>query len=218
MDGLNFIQNCFSTYDETFTWYLPDEAEKSAIMEQLNRETYDNPHLHINKFDKKDIIPVAKHKNRNDILFIMPDGVCAIAHLMYGNKASDDEDLHFVFFSSSQSAMKYILKQYRTECFGEKEFVLSKRDKTEIALFALQFVLFIIFPGIRGAVAVVLGIVLYALILVDWKESGFNLIRDRKLDHVKVIPLLKYQIAYILIITVMLLIGIPLTVFIGLSV
>lgn len=217
MDGLDFIQNCFSTYDETFTWYLPDETEKSAIMEQLGKETYDNPHLHINKFDRKDIVPVAKHKERNDILFIMPDGVCAIAHLMYDNKANDEEDLHFVFFSSSQSAMKYILKQYRTECCGEKEFVLSRRDKAEIALFVLQFVLFLVLPGIRGAVSVILGIVLYAFILADWKESGFNLIRDRKLDHVKVIPLLKFQIAYISIITVMLLIGIPVTLLNGLS-
>jgi len=217
MEDLDFFHNCFKSYDDTFTWFVPGDEEKALIMKELEKETYDNPHLHINKFEKKDIVPVAKHRERNDILFLMPDGVCAIAHLLYDTKASDEEDLHFVFFSSSQSAMKYILKQYRTECFGEKEFVLSKRDKTEIALFALQFLMFIAFPRIRGAVAVVLGIVLYALILIDWKESGFNLIRDRKLDHVKVIPLLRYQIAYISIITVMMIIGIPLTVLTGLS-
>ena len=113
--------------------------------------------------------------------------------------------------------MKFILKQYRIEYLGEKEFVLSQRDKSEIILFLLQFVLFLALPKIRSIVSVVLGIILYALILVDWKESGFNLIRDRKLDHIKVIPLLKYQIAYISIITVMLIIGIPLTVIVGLN-
>lgn len=215
MEGLTFIQNCFNTYDDTFTWYVPDEQEKASIMEELCRETYDNPHLHINKYDKKDIVPAAKRKGRNDILFIMPDGVCAIAHLLYSNKASEEEDLHFVFFSTPQSAMKYILKQYRTECFGEKEFVLSKRDKAEIAAFALQFILFLVFPGIRGIVAVVLGIALYAMILYDWKESGFNLFRDYKLDHVKVIPLLRYQIAYISIMTLLFLLGIVLKIMIS---
>ena len=61
-------------------------------------------------------------------------------------------------------------------------------------------------------------IILYAMILFDWKENGFNIIRDRKLDHVKVIPLLRYQIAYISIITIMILIGIPLFVATGLRV
>ncbi len=217
MEDLAFIQDCFDSYDETFTWYMPDETEKAAIMEQLEKETYDNPHMYINKYEKKDIIPAAKHKARNDILFLMPDGTCAIAHLLYGKKADENEDMHFIFFSSSSSAMKYILKQYRTEYLGEKEFLLSQRDKSEIILFLLQFVLFLAIPKIRNIVAVVLGIILYILILIDWKESGFNLFRDRKLDHVKVIPLLRYQIAYISIITVMLIIGIPLTVIIGLK-
>lgn len=216
MEALTFIHNCIKSYDDTFTWYIPDEAEKKSIMDELKKETYDNPHLHINKFEKDDIIPAARHRERNDFLFVMPDGTCAIAHLLFESKATEEEDLHFVFFSTSQSAMKYILKQYRTECFGEKEFLLSKRDKAEIAICALQFAMFIFFPAIRGAVAVILGIVLYTLILIDWKESGFNLIRDRKLDHVKVIPLLKYQIAYISAITVMLAIGIPLVIISGL--
>lgn len=218
MEEIAFIQNCFSTYDETFTWYIPDEAEKASVKEQLIRETSDNPHLHIKKYNKDSIIPLARHKERNDILFLLPGGECAIAHLVFENSASEDE-LHFVFFSSCQSALKYILKQYRTEFLGEKEFVLSSKDKTEIFLFALQFIMFLIFPSsMRGGIAVVFGIILYAMILFDWKESGFNLIRDRKLDHIKVIPLLRYQIAYISIITVMMLIGIPLTVLIGLRV
>ncbi|MBR3023297.1 MAG: hypothetical protein IKH71_02470 [Oscillospiraceae bacterium] len=217
MEELAFIQNCFDSYDETFTWYIPDETEKAAIMEQLKKETYDNPHLYVSRYNKDEIIPAARHKTKNDILFIMPDGTCAIAHLLYGKKADDKEDLHFIFFSSAQSAMKFILKQYRIEYLGEKEFVLSQRDKSEIILFLLQFVLFLALPKIRSIVSVVLGIILYALILVDWKESGFNLIRDRKLDHIKVIPLLRYQIAYISIITVMLIIGIPLTVIVGLN-
>ena len=78
--------------------------------------------------------------------------------------------------------------------------------------------MFLAIPKIRNIVAVVLGIILYILILVDWKESGFNLFRDRKLDHVRVIPLLRYQIAYISIITVMLIIGIPLAVIVGLKI
>ncbi len=217
MEELDFIRNSFNSYDDTFTWYIPDESEKAEIMEELARETYDNPHLHINKYEMKDIIPAARHRERDDILFLMPGGECAIAHLLYGRKADENEDLHFVFFSSSSSAMKYIMKQYRTEYFGEKEFILSAKDKVEIVLFALQFILFLVLPGsIRGTAAVVFGIILYAMILLDWKDSGFNLIRDRKLDHVKVIPLLRYQIAYILSISVMIVIGLILAVMTGL--
>lgn len=216
MEELAFIQNCFDSYDETFTWYIPGDEEKAVIKEQLIKETADNPHLHIKKYDTDKIIPLAKHKDRNDILFLLPGGECTIAHLVVYDNAAD-EDLHFVFFSSCQSAMKYILKQYRIEYLGEKEFILSSKDKAEILLFLLQLILFLVLPSsIRGEVSVLCGIFLYAMILFDWKESGFNLIRDRKLDHEKVIPLLKYQIAYISILTIMMIIGIPLTVFIGL--
>ena len=92
MEELAFIQNCFDSYDETFTWYIPDETEKAAIMEQLKKETYDNPHLYVSRYNKDEIIPAARHKTKNDILFIMPDGTCAIAHLLYGKKADDKED------------------------------------------------------------------------------------------------------------------------------
>ncbi|MGN0582525.1 MAG: hypothetical protein ACI4KB_07460, partial [Oscillospiraceae bacterium] len=206
MEEISFIQESFDSYDDTFTWYIPDEDEKILLKDQLARETYDNPHLHIKKYDADKILTLAKHKEKNDVLFLLPDGHCTIAHLSMDNKT--DDSLHFVFFSNCCSAMKYILKQYRTEYLGEKEFVLSSKDKTEIVLFAVQFILFLIMPkSVRGIVSVILGIILYIMILLDWKESGFNIIRDRKLDHVKVIPLLRYQIAYISIITIMLLIG-----------
>jgi hypothetical protein len=99
------------------------------------------------------------------------------------------------------------------EFLGENEFVLSSKDKTEIVLFVLQFLFAIVVPShLRGIVVVIFGIILYAMILIDWKENGFNLIRDRKLEHIKVIPLLRYQIAYIAIITLFLIIGIPLSI------
>lgn len=218
MEEISFIQESFNSYDDTFTWIIPDDDEKILLKDQLAKETYDNPHLHIKKYDPDKILTLARHKERNDILFLLPDGKCTIAHLIFENR-NDEETLHFVFFSNCRSAMKYILKQYRTEYLGEKEVVLSSKDKTEIILFAVQFLLFLFLPkSLRGGVSVVFGIILYAMILFDWKENGFNIIRDRKLDHVKVIPLLRYQIAYISIITIMILIGIPLFVATGLRV
>lgn len=218
MEEISFIQEYFDSYDETFTWIIPGDNEKINLKNQLVKETRDNPHLHIKKYDADKILTLAKHREKNDVLFLLPDGSCTIAHLSFDSK-SDEDALHFVFFSNCSSAVKYILKQYRTEYLGEKDIVLSSKDKTEIILFAIQFCLFFFLPkSLKGGVFVVFGIILYAMILFDWKESGFNIIRDRKLDHVKVIPLLRYQIAYISIITVMLLIGIPLSVVTGLRV
>ena len=54
---------------------------------------------------------------------------------------------------------------------------------------------------------IISGVILYVMILCDWKASGFNLFRDRMLYHSKVIPLLRYQIAYVSVITCFMVIG-----------
>ena len=206
-----FIKEYFEEYDETFTWRIIDAEEQEILKNELIKQTSGNPHLHIKKFQMSDIIPAARHKTRNDVLFILPGGECAIIHLVCDAQDKEDE-MHFVFFSSCYSALKYISKQYRTEYLGEKEFVLSSKDKAEISIFALQFILFFTVPyNIRGIITVLFGIILYVMILLDWKNSGFNLIRDRKMEHSKVIPLLRFQVAYVFIISVMLVIGIPLS-------
>ena len=170
MDNNAFIKSCFESYDENFTWYIPDEDEKKSIKEELIKETEKNPHLHINKYQVEEIVPLVKHKVRNDIMFSLPGGECVIAHLVYENLNADD--LHFVFFSNCQSALKYIHKQYRIEFLGENEFVLSSKDKTEIVLFSLQFLLSFMLPqNLRGIVVVGFGIILYAMILYDWKMA-----------------------------------------------
>lgn len=216
-DDVEFIKNSFEQYDDTFTWYIPGDDEKENILAELKKETADNQHLHINKY-KDSAIVLCKHKQRNDVLFLLAGGECVIVHLTYDNSNSEDK-MHFLFFSNVKSSMKYIMKQYRIEFLGEKDFVLTSKDKTEIILFALQFILFWIVPATsRGLFMVVSGIILYAVILNDWKENGFNIIRDRKLEHTKVIPLLKYQIAYIVVMTIFLVIGIALLIITGIMI
>lgn len=208
MEEVTFIQKCFDEYDDTFTWYVPPEKEKEAIKSELIRETENNPHLYINKYSVKDVIVLAKHKGRNDILFFLPGGECLIAHLVYENSSQNDE-MHFVFFSSCKLAVKYIIKQYRIEHFGEKEFVLTQKDRLEIILFILQFVLFLILPkSCKGILMVAIGIILYIMIISDWKANGFNVFRDRKLYRSKVMPFLKYQFVYITIMTMIIILGV----------
>lgn len=204
-EDVDMISDCFSQYDETFNWFVPEEKE--IYKKQLIEETNGNPHLYIHKYATSATV-LAKHKNRNDILFGLPNNEYALVHLTYGDKSVGNE-LHFIFFSTCNSALKYIEKQYKTECLGEKDFKLTSKDKTEILIFLLQLILFFIVPKeAKGFTMIISGIILYIMILYDWKSSGFNLFRDRKLYHSKVIPLLRYQITYVLVITCFMIIGV----------
>ena len=203
-----FVKEYFKHYDDTFTWYVPDDILSHSLAEELINEVGNNQHLHIHKY-LTTLTVLAKHKERNDVLFLLPNKECALVHLSYGTKQTEKDDLHFVFFNNCEASLKYITKQYKTECLGEKGFVLSAKDKIEIMIFLIQLILFfIVSSGKRGIPMVCIGIILYVMILLDWRSSGFNLFRDKKLYHSKVIPLLRYQIAYILVITALSAIGI----------
>ncbi len=200
----DMVSQFFDQFDDTFNWFIPEEKE--VYKEQMIKEINGNPHLYIHKYASSSVV-LAKHKKRNDILFTLPNKEYAIVHLTYGDKSPGNE-LHFMFFSTCNSALKYIERQYRTECLGEKEFKLSQKDKMEILIFLLQLILFFILPKeIKGVSMIISGFILYVMILCDWKSSGFNMIRDRKLYHTKVIPLLRYQIAYVSAMTVFIAIG-----------
>ncbi|MBE6842612.1 MAG: hypothetical protein E7510_07250 [Ruminococcus sp.] len=203
-EDTEMVSQYFDQYDETFNWFVPEE--KDVYKEQLIKETNGNPHLYIHKYATSAVV-LAKHKQRNDVLFGLPNGEYALVHLTYGDKSAGNE-LHFIFFSTCNSALKYIEKQYKTECLGEKAFKLGSKDKTEIFIFLLQLLLFFIVPKeAKGFTMIISGVILYVMILCDWKSSGFNLFRDRKLYHSKVIPLLRYQIAYVSVITCFMVIG-----------
>ncbi len=212
MQEAQFVSDYFDQMDDSFTWYVPEN--KDELINALIKETGGNPHLHIHKYASS-VDVLAKHKTKNDVLYMLPNKECALVHLTYGSKSNEkvNGDLHFVFFSNCQSAVKYIERQYRTEYLGEKEFILAPKDKFEILLFLVQILLFFILPGdARETAMIISGIIMYILILYDWKVNGFNLFRDRKLDHSKVIPLLKYQIAYFFIMTLFIVAGIILAV------
>lgn len=203
-----FVKGYFEQYDDTFTWYVPDENLSASLAEELIKEAGDNQHLHIHKY-LTTLTVLAKHKERNDVLFLLPNKECALVHLTYGKKQKKKDDLHFVFFNNCKASLKYITKQYKTEFLGEKGFVLSVKDKIEILIFLIQlFLFFTVSSDKRGIPMVCIGIILYVMILLDWRSSGFNLFRDKKLNHSKVIPLLRYQIAYILVITALSAIGV----------
>lgn len=206
-----YVKESINIMDDTFTWYVPDNKEE--LVQALVEETSGNPHLHIYKYASS-VKVLARHKTRNDVLFMLPNKECAIVHLTKSfNETGNDNDLHFVFFSNCRSAFNYIERQYRTEFLGEKEFSLAPKDKLQICILFAQIIsFFAVSPGRRGIVMIIFGIIMYLLILTDWKANGFNLFRDWKLDHSKVIPLLKYQIVYIIAVTLFLIAGIIMTV------
>ena len=207
-----YIKESINIMDDSFTWYVPDN--KDEYIKALVDETSGNPHLHIYKYASS-VKVLAKHKARNDVLYMLPNKECAIVHLakIDKNETKNDNDLHFVFFSNCRSAFNYIERQYRTEFLGEKEFSLAPKDKLQIFILLVQILTFFIVPHkIRGVLMVVFGVILYALILIDWKANGFNLFRDWRLDHSKVIPLLRYQIVYIIMITLFAVIGIAMAI------
>ncbi len=211
-DEAQFVSDYFNQMDDSFTWYIPEN--KDELIKALIKETGSNPHLHIHKYASS-VDVLAKHKEKNDVLYMLPNKECALVHLTGCDKKKiqQDGDLHFIFFSNCQSAVKYIERQYRTECLGEKEFILAPKDKFEIFLFLLQILLFFVLPGdTRGTAMIISGVIMYILIVYDWKVNGFNIFRDRKLDHSKVIPLLRYQIVYIFIMTIFIALGIVLVV------
>lgn len=211
-EEVQFAIDYFNQMDESFTWYVPEKTDE--WIDALIKETGSNPHLHIHKYASS-VDVLAKHKTKNEVLYLLPNKECALVHLTGGkkNNSKEDGDLHFIFFSNCHSAIKYIERQYRTEYLGEKEFILAPKDKFEIFLFLLQILLFFVLPEkSRGTGMIIFGVIMYILILYDWKVNGFNLFRDRKLDHSKVIPLLRYQIAYIFIMTLFIVAGIILAI------
>ena len=39
MEEISFIQESFNSYDDTFTWIIPDDDEKILLKDQLAKET-----------------------------------------------------------------------------------------------------------------------------------------------------------------------------------
>lgn len=210
----DYIRQFIESYDDSFNWYLPDEEECEAAKAELLAETGGNPRLHIHKFSSSAEV-LAKRKDKSDYLFLLSSGECAVVHLTFGDKENGNE-LHFLFFNESRSAMQYMDKLYRTDYLGEKSFKFSTKDKVEIFIFIIQIMLFFIVPkDYKSLATIITGVVLYFTILYDWKKNGFNLFRDKSKYLVNVIPLLRYQIAYISVISVFMVVGIVLSLLSG---
>lgn len=209
-----YIKQFIESFDDSFNWYLPDEEECEIAKAQLLSETGGNPRLHIHKYSSSADV-LAKRKDKSDYLFLLPSGECAVVHLTFGDKRNGNE-LHFLFFNDSRAAVQYLDKLFRTDYLGEKSFKFSVKDKVEIFIFMIQIILFFLVPSNYKSVATIItGVILYFTILYDWKKNGFNLFRDKSKYLVNVIPLLRYQIAYISVISVFMVVGIVLSLLSG---
>ncbi|MDO5558664.1 MAG: hypothetical protein Q4F95_03605 [Oscillospiraceae bacterium] len=198
------VQHFLESYDETSIWCVPDD--EAALKSRLSEAVGKNDSLHIYKYIDTSAV-LAKHKEADDVIFVLANKECVMVH--FPDTKDSNDRIHLVYFSNLNAVLKYMAKRYRMECLGEKEIVLTKRDRSEILIFLLELIMMFVMPAsIRPLAMILSGLVLGLIILLDWKENGFNLFRDKKQDHINVLPLLRFQIAYVLLIGIFVIIGI----------
>lgn len=197
------IKHLIESYDETFIWYVPDD--EAQLRDRLKQEIGKNEGLHIFKYIDTSAV-LAKHKNSDDVIFVLANKECVLVH--FPDKDDQADKIHLVYFSNLSAVLKYMTKRFRMECLGEKPIVLTPRDRSEILIFILELIILFVVPAsIRSVPIILAGLALCLLILLDWKENGFNVFRDKKQDHISVLPLLSFQIAYVFLIAAFFIIG-----------